>query len=159
MKSFAIWPTVNPLKMAINPLMDISAQARGVIVSSRRWQRCRRRPAARANPPRLLPTPDHRAISVSNQNIRLPGIGSSIALAIEASDLGAMAWAIGTMAVGIVAVDQWPCRPLVAWGHKFRFEVDGGSERPRLWLLAWLRRTRGVRTLAGERPVWRSVRD
>ncbi len=87
------------------------------------------------------------AISVSNQSIRLPGIGSYIALAIEARDLGAMAWAISTMALGIVVVDQLLFRPLVAWGHKFRFEEDGGAERPRSWLLAWLGRTRGVRTL------------
>ena len=87
------------------------------------------------------------AISVSNQSIRLPGIGSYIALAIEARDLGAMAWAISAMALGIVAVDQLLFRPLVAWGHKFRFEEDGGTEQPRSWLLAWLRRTRGVRTL------------
>ena len=87
------------------------------------------------------------AISVSNQSIRLPGIGSYIALAIEARDLGAMAWAISTMALGIVVVDQLLFRPLVAWGHKFRFEEDGGGERPRSWLLAWLGRTQGVRTL------------
>src|SRR6476659_4638470 len=35
------------------------------------------------------------AISVSNQNIKLPGVGSYIALAIEAKDLGAIGWAIG----------------------------------------------------------------
>ena len=42
------------------------------------------------------------AISVSNQNIKLPGIGSYIALAIEQRDLHAIAWAICAMLVGVV---------------------------------------------------------
>ena len=89
------------------------------------------------------------AISVSNQSIRLPGIGSYIALAIEARDLGAIGWAIAAMLAGILLVDQLLFRPLVAWSQRFRFEEGGAEEPPRAWLLAWLRRTRGVRTTAG----------
>ena len=89
------------------------------------------------------------AISVSNQSIRLPGIGSYIALAIEARDLVAIAWAIAAMLAGILFVDQLVFRPLVAWSQRFRFEEGGAEERPRAWLLAWLRRTQGVRTTAG----------
>jgi NitT/TauT family transport system permease protein len=86
------------------------------------------------------------AISVSHQSIRLPGVGSYIALAIEARDLGAIAWAIAAMALGIALVDQLLFRPLVAWGQKFRFEESGDQPAPTSWLLAWLRRTRGVRS-------------
>ena len=68
------------------------------------------------------------AISVGDQSIKLPGVGSYIALAIEARDLGAIGWAIGGMLVGIVLYDQLLFRPLVAWADKFRFE-DGGEER------------------------------
>ncbi len=89
------------------------------------------------------------AISVSGQSIRLPGIGSYIALAIDGRNLGAIAWAIAAMGLGIIVVDQLLFRPLVAWGQKFRFEQSGVDEPPRSWLLAWLRRTQGVRTLAG----------
>ncbi|MDB5879532.1 MAG: binding-protein-dependent transport system inner rane component, partial [Variovorax sp.] len=67
------------------------------------------------------------AISVSNQNIKLPGVGSYIAMAIEARDLGAIGWAIGGMLVGIVLYDQLFFRPLIAWADKFRFE-EGSSE-------------------------------
>src|SRR6185369_5537063 len=87
------------------------------------------------------------AIAVSNQSIKLPGVGSYIALAIEAKDLGAIGWAIGGMLVGIVLYDQLLFRPLVAWADKFRFEESGSEAVPQSWLLAWLRRTQGVQTL------------
>jgi NitT/TauT family transport system permease protein len=88
------------------------------------------------------------AISVSNQSIKLPGVGSYIALAIEAKDLGAIAWAIGGMLVGIVLYDQLLFRPLVAWADKFRFEESGAEAVPRSWLLGWLRRTRATQGIA-----------
>jgi NitT/TauT family transport system permease protein len=87
------------------------------------------------------------AISVSNQSIKLPGIGSYIALAIEARDLGAIGWAIGAMLVGIVLYDQLFFRPLLAWADKFRFEEGGGDDAPGSWLLTWVRRTERLHTL------------
>jgi NitT/TauT family transport system permease protein len=84
------------------------------------------------------------AISVSNQNIKLPGIGSYIALAIEARDLGAIGWAIAAMFVGIVLYDQLFFRPLLAWADKFRFEDGNADTAPSSWLLTWLRRTERV---------------
>src|SRR5450631_3699742 len=81
------------------------------------------------------------AISVSNQNIKLPGIGSYIALAIEQRDLHAIGWAIGAMLIGVLLYDQLFFRPLIAWADKFRFEETGGETAQDSWLLAWLRRT------------------
>jgi len=81
------------------------------------------------------------AISVSNQNIKLPGVGSYIAMAIEARSLGAIAWAIGAMFIGIVLYDQLFFRPLIAWADKFRFEEGTTEAAPQSWLLTWLRRT------------------
>jgi len=81
------------------------------------------------------------AISVSNQNIKLPGIGSYIALAIEQRDLHAIGWAIGAMLIGVLLYDQFFFRPLLAWADKFRFEETGGETAQDSWLLAWLRRT------------------
>lgn len=88
------------------------------------------------------------AISVSGQSIKLPGIGSYIALAIEARDLRAIGWAIAAMGVGIVVVDQLVFRPLVAWADRFRFEESAHEGAPTSWLLTWLRRTRRVSRLA-----------
>lgn len=87
------------------------------------------------------------AISVSNQSIKLPGIGSYIALAIEARDLGAIGWAIGAMFVGIVLYDQLFFRPLLAWADKFRFEEGSSDSAPGSWLLTWVRRTERLHTL------------
>ncbi len=87
------------------------------------------------------------AISVSNQSIKLPGVGSYIALAIEAQDLAAIGWAIGGMLVGIVLYDQLLFHPLVAWADKFRFEESGADAAPQSWLLSWLRRTARMRTI------------
>jgi NitT/TauT family transport system permease protein len=92
------------------------------------------------------------AISVSNQSIKLPGMGSYIALAIEARDVVAIGWAIGGMLVGILLYDQLLFRPLVAWADKFRFEESGAEAAPRSWLLEWLRRTKGAQWL-GEQVV------
>jgi NitT/TauT family transport system permease protein len=81
------------------------------------------------------------AIQVSNQNIKLPGIGSYIAIAIEAKDLGAIGFAVGAMLVGVLLYDQLFFRPLLAWSDKFRFEEIGGTQEQNSWLLTWLRRT------------------
>ena len=81
------------------------------------------------------------AISVSNQNIKLPGIGSYIALAIEHRDLHAIGWAIGAMLIGVMLYDQLFFRPLLAWADKFRFEESGSETAQDSWLLTWLRRT------------------
>jgi NitT/TauT family transport system permease protein len=77
------------------------------------------------------------AISVSNQNIKLPGIGSYIALAIEQSNLHAIGWAIGTMLIGILIYDQLFFRPLVAWADKFRFEESSSETAQQSWVLTW----------------------
>lgn len=87
------------------------------------------------------------AISVSNQNIKLPGMGSYIAMAIEARNLGAIAWAIGGMLVGILLYDQLFFRPLLAWADKFRFETSGGDTAQPSWLLTWLRRTDRIQAI------------
>ena len=86
------------------------------------------------------------AISVSNQNIKLPGIGSYIAMAIEAKDLGAIGLAVVAMLAGVLLYDQLFFRPLLAWADKFRFEEIGGEEQSS-WLLTWLRRTERLQSL------------
>ena len=87
------------------------------------------------------------AISVSNQNIKLPGIGSYIALAIEQQNLHAIGWAIGTMLIGILLYDQLFFRPLIAWADKFRFEESSSATAQESWLLTWLHRTSWVEIL------------
>ncbi len=90
------------------------------------------------------------AISVSNQHIKLPGIGSYIALAIEQRDLYAIGWAIGTMLIGILLYDQLFFRPLVAWADKFRFEESSSATAQDSWLLTWLNRASWVQQIANK---------
>ncbi|HET7032587.1 MAG TPA: ABC transporter permease subunit [Casimicrobiaceae bacterium] len=92
------------------------------------------------------------AISVANQNIKLPGVGSYIALAIEQRDLGAIAWAIAGMLVGVLLYDQLFFRPLLAWADKFRFEETGSATAQHSWLLDFLQRTDRTRRLFGLLP-------
>jgi NitT/TauT family transport system permease protein len=91
------------------------------------------------------------AISVANQDIKLPGMGSYIATAIEAKDMHAIIYAILTMLAGIVAYDQLFFRPLLAWADKFRFEESGGENVPSSWLLTWLLRTQLLQRM-GDAP-------
>src|SRR5574343_872419 len=81
------------------------------------------------------------AISVSGQDIKLPGIGSYIAVAIAQSDMHAIGWAIGAMFVAVLMYDQLFFRPLLAWADRFRFEETGSDTAQQSWLLTWLRRT------------------
>src|SRR5580692_5615703 len=75
------------------------------------------------------------AITVGNQHITLPGIGSYIALAIEKQSLGAIGWAIATMTIVILLYDQLLFRPLVAWSDKFRYELTASQDAPHSWML------------------------
>jgi NitT/TauT family transport system permease protein len=96
------------------------------------------------------------AISVAGQDIKLPGIGAYIAVAIEREDGRAVAAAIGAMLAGIVLYDQLFFRPLLAWADKFRFEESQGETAQRSWLLDWGRRSVWVSGMA-ER-FWAAMR-
>ncbi len=97
------------------------------------------------------------AISVAGQDVKLPGIGAYIAVAIEAENGRAIAWAIGAMFVGIVMYDQLFFRPLLVWADKFRFEELDGEAGRRSWLLDWVRRSRIASRLTGK--AWRLMRS
>jgi NitT/TauT family transport system permease protein len=89
------------------------------------------------------------AIAVGDLHIALPGIGSYVARAIEARDLGAVGWAILAMTVTIFIYDQLLFRPLVAWADKFRYEQTAATVVPRSWIIDLFQRTSVLRT-AGE---------
>jgi NitT/TauT family transport system permease protein len=97
------------------------------------------------------------AISVAGQDIKLPGIGAYIAVAIQEENAHAIAWAMLAMLAGILLYDQLFFRPLLAWADKFRFEESQGETAQRSWLLDWGRRSRWIR--AGTDRVWRLLRS
>ena len=93
------------------------------------------------------------AISVGHTTVTLPGIGSYIARAIAARDLGAIGWAIGAMSVVILIYDQIIFRPLIASADWFRLEQEAGLSPSRSWALTMMRHSRllslGSHALAG----------
>jgi NitT/TauT family transport system permease protein len=82
------------------------------------------------------------AISVLNQQYTLPGIGSYVAAAVTARDMPALGYAVLTMAIVIVAIDQLFWRPIVAWSDKFRLEQNAAAEAPQSWLYDLIRQSR-----------------
>jgi NitT/TauT family transport system permease protein len=93
------------------------------------------------------------AITVNNQNIMLPGVGSYIAMAIGARDLPAIGWALVTVLAAILIYDQLMFRPLVAWADKFKVDSQPGEQKPESWLLTLVQRTRLFRAVV-RLPAW-----
>ena len=88
------------------------------------------------------------AITVGDTTIKLPGIGSWLAVAIDAKDIHAVILAVLAMAAVILAYDQLLFRPIVAWADKFRFEQTAAPQRPRSWVYDLWRRGKVVRRVS-----------
>lgn len=82
------------------------------------------------------------AISVAHQDIRLPGVGSYIALAIAEKNIHAVAYAILTMVLVIFLYDQILFRPLIAWSEKFKVEQSPDESESQSWLIDLIRGSR-----------------
>jgi len=88
------------------------------------------------------------AISVANQQILLPGIGSYITVAIQSADIHAIGYAVLAMFIVILLYDQLLFRPLVAWAEKFKSEqITLEGKEARSWVINLFHRTRLLRYL------------
>ena len=74
------------------------------------------------------------AISVLNRQYTLPGLGSYVAAAVAAQDMRALGWAIATMVVLILLIDQFFWKPLVTVADRYKLELSAGEER-RFWVV------------------------
>jgi NitT/TauT family transport system permease protein len=74
------------------------------------------------------------AISVLNRQYTLPGLGSYVAAAVAAQDMRALGWAIVTMVVLILLIDQFFWKPLVTVADRYKLELSAGEER-RFWVV------------------------
>jgi NitT/TauT family transport system permease protein len=87
------------------------------------------------------------AIAVGDTTIKLPGIGSYLALAIEDKRIDAVFAAIITMLAVIIAYDQLLFRPLVAFAARFRVELSAGQTQEKSLVAQVFARTRWMRAL------------
>ncbi len=73
------------------------------------------------------------------QDFRIPGLGSYLQTAANASDTRAMIWGLVFMVGVIVALDQLVWRPVIAWADKFKFEQVESQQAPHSAVLDLLR--------------------
>ena len=74
------------------------------------------------------------AISVLGRDVRLPGIGSYMATAMEKQDMGALGASLAAMAIVIVLMDQLLWRPLISWSKRYKMELTPAPEIPESFL-------------------------
>ncbi len=87
------------------------------------------------------------AISVGDVNVRLPGVGSYLALAIENKRVDCVVAAVIAVAMIILAYDQLLFRPIVAFADKFRVELTASQTQSDSWVRDLFLRTRWLRAL------------
>jgi NitT/TauT family transport system permease protein len=97
------------------------------------------------------------AISVMNKDIKLPGLGSYMAQAIERRDDKAAVWAVVAMVLLILASDQLVWRPLLAWADRFKIELTESQTPATSWVYDLLRGAY-LFTWFGDK-VWRPAAD
>jgi NitT/TauT family transport system permease protein len=85
------------------------------------------------------------AISVGDTTIKLPGIGSYLALAIEEKRIDAVFAAVVAMLAVILAYDQLLFRPLVAFAARFRVELSAGQIQEKSFVANVFARTHWIR--------------
>ena len=88
------------------------------------------------------------AISVGNTTIKLPGIGSYLAVAIDRRRVDCVLMAVLAVLVVIILYDQLLFRPIVAFADKFKVELSASQKTDTPWMLALFQRTSWLRRAA-----------
>lgn len=88
------------------------------------------------------------AITVMHREIRLPGIGSLMALALERADGTTAFRAVCAMLAAILLADQLVWRPLLAWSEKFNLHPETQQNGPQSWFLEIIQNSQSVLILA-----------
>ncbi len=87
------------------------------------------------------------AITVGDTTIKLPGVGSYLAVAIDQQRIDAVFAAVVVMLIVILAYDQILFRPIVAWAGKFRVELSAGEVEHSSWVLTIFKRSRWLQAI------------
>ena len=79
--------------------------------------------------------------TLGNHSFQLPGLGSYLATAANAGNIGALMLGLLTLIIVIVLLDQLLWRPLIAWADRFKVEQTAGGAAPTSAVLRALRRS------------------
>lgn len=94
------------------------------------------------------------SFSLGNNDFRLPGIGSYMAVAYEQQDTGAILAGISIMFVMIGVMDRCIWAPLVVWSERFKMDGDPGTQG-RSFVLDWLKKSRVLAYIDDKVSQWR----
>jgi NitT/TauT family transport system permease protein len=81
------------------------------------------------------------AFTVGSRDFRLPGLGSYLQAAANASDMRSILLGVGTLVLIIVLMDQFVWRTILAWADKFKVEMVEGDQAPESWFYDALSRS------------------
>lgn len=95
------------------------------------------------------------AFTLGDQEYRIPGLGSYMAVAIEKNDSHAIVYGIIAMSIVILAIDSLLWRPILAWVHRFRLEDVPGAKPSDPFVLLMIRESS---VLNGLQSFFRKVR-
>src|SRR5579864_1606466 len=84
---------------------------------------------------------------LGTRDFRLPGLGSYLQTAASAGDTRSILWGVATMVAVIVLLDQFVCRPVIAWAEKFKVEQVESANVPHSWVLNLLQHSPGLAQL------------
>jgi NitT/TauT family transport system permease protein len=87
----------------------------------------------------------NEALKVGDKDFRLPGLGSYMSVAVERGNAPAQVYAVLSMIIMIVFLDQILWRPIVVWAQRFKVEDTVQSAAPESWVLNTIRRSRLIR--------------
>ena len=87
-------------------------------------------------------------ITVLGKNIKLPGIGSYMGMALEKGDSRAALYAVLAMIFTIILIDQFFWKPITVWSMKFKNEQVDSSEHSRSIIFEILSKSKLVNNLS-----------
>lgn len=79
---------------------------------------------------------------VGENDFRLPGIGSYMAVAYERNDISAIVAGLSVMLFLIFLVDRCVWAPLVVWSERFKYEQDITRGAQKSWMLEFLKKSK-----------------
>jgi NitT/TauT family transport system permease protein len=94
------------------------------------------------------------SFSLGNNDFRLPGIGSYMAVAYEQHDTRAVLAGISVMFAMIIVMDRCIWAPLVVWSERFKMDADPGR-RSRSFVLDWLKKSRVLAYVEDRVQEWK----